>query len=86
MIALKVIQDAFEAPQQALALLGLAVALAGLLYLLIDAISYKRIPELDVPLTQGPYPTVAAPRWISPGIYATVLGADILLSCPSYCR
>jgi hypothetical protein len=55
-----VLQSALEAPQQALAVLGLAVALAGLLYLLFDAISYRRIPDLDVPLTKGWYRIIAA--------------------------
>jgi hypothetical protein len=86
MDVLQLIQNAVEAPQQALALLGLAVALAGLLYLLIDAIRYRRIPDLEVPLTKGPYMMAAAPRRISAGRRATNLGADILLSCPPYCR
>jgi hypothetical protein len=80
MDVLQMIQDAVEAPQQALALLGLVVALAGLLYLLIDAIRYKRIPDLDVPLTKGPHLVAAAPRRINAGRCATNLGADILLS------
>lgn len=46
------LENALEAPQQALAVLGLAVALAGLLYLLLDAIRYRSIPELNVPITE----------------------------------
>ena len=41
------------APETMWALAGLAVALATVLYLLIDALSYKRTPELDVPLKSG---------------------------------
>uniref|UniRef100_A0A383W8G7 Aldehyde dehydrogenase domain-containing protein n=1 Tax=Tetradesmus obliquus TaxID=3088 RepID=A0A383W8G7_TETOB len=52
MDALQMLENALEAPQQALAVLGLAVALAGLLYLLLDAIRYRSIPELNVPITE----------------------------------
>ena len=52
MDTLQLFQNALEAPQQALAVLGLAVALAGLLYLLFDAVRYRSIPELNVPLTE----------------------------------
>ena len=36
----------------AMALLAIA-ALAALLYVLVDAVRYSRIPTLDVPLTEG---------------------------------
>jgi hypothetical protein len=83
MDVLQLFQSALEAPQQALALLGLAVALAGLLYLLIDAISYRRIPALNVPLTQGQENTVDAGQRISAAWRSTDSGADMVLSCSS---
>lgn len=41
------------APEVVLAVVGLAIVLSSLLYLLIDAISYKRVRDLDVQLKDG---------------------------------
>lgn len=43
------------APHTVLAVAGLAVALAVVLYVLVDAASYRGIPELTVPLKDGAY-------------------------------
>lgn len=50
------------APETVLAVAGITVALATLLYLLLDAFSYKRIPELSVPLKSGACPLAHAER------------------------
>ena len=42
------------APVRAVALIFAALAaVAALLYVLVDAVRYSRIPTLDVPLTEG---------------------------------
>lgn len=43
------------APDMVLAYAGVAVALAVVLYLVLDAISYRRIPELSIPLRSGAF-------------------------------
>lgn len=48
-----VLQPFLISPGEALALAGLALLLAALSYVLADAVAYRRIPELSVPLTAG---------------------------------